>query len=103
MSDALRTLEERFADAIAEIPGEEFSTHDLIRVLALHWPHDYVHALCAYVDTPPNPFQTVHANIGAALADSRNHHLAVKVSDDHPSMDLFGRDSHSVLWRKADG
>ena len=85
---------EEYQQAIDAMP-DEFTTHDFIRMLSYMYQRVYIGFLYDYRNNPA-PFQVVHGQIGQRLREWDVLESLGQV----PSIDIFGRSSGCVKWRK---
>ena len=72
-------------DVISELP-EEFSTHELIILLAKNNQHAYIEALYEEIESS-QPFKTLHGKIGKYLS---NEVSLVEHKSSKSDADIFG-------------
>ena len=84
-------------NALDALPNQ-FTTHQIIIILAKENQHAYIEALYEHLDSK-RPFQTLHSKIGKFLKESTT--LVHFVKDDERDVDIFGQVSENALWEKV--
>lgn len=95
-ANALDALIECFPEAIARMPGPEFTSHQFILALARDYQRLYVEALYAYRENEA-PFQTLHGRLSAGLNRFKD---LVDRREDVESVDIFGQPGRCASWQK---
>ncbi len=91
----LEALYLRFPAAIAEMPADDFTSHEFILEFAKRHQREYVEALNHYRER--NPFQNVHRIMSQRL---RKHENLVSHTGGQDSFDIFGNPNGCASWRR---
>ena len=85
-------------EIIASIPGDEFDSHEFIRIFAKKYEIEYVEFL--YQKKQDAPFKTVHQQIGRFLLSNREY-LNIEAIEKCCSKNVFGVNSENEKWKKV--
>ncbi len=94
--EALGKLVEEFPEAIRQMPGLEFTSHQFILHVARVHQRLYVEALHRYVDKD-EPFKTLHSLISRELTKPQ---YDLERLGDVESEDIFRRPGSCAAWKK---
>jgi hypothetical protein len=95
-ADALGALVECFSDAVGQMHGPEFTSHQFILSLAQKHQRLYVEALHRYLDND-EPFKALHSLISREL--TKSHYNLDRLAD-VDSEDIFRQPGRCAAWKK---